>query len=82
MPAIVRENVEKELISGRMISDAEEANGDYVAVVYNGGSGWDEITASLGDGESYVELWGDRFQGCGRMPFVCNPDRSVPDGSR
>ena len=73
VPAIVRENVEKELISGRMISDAEEANGDYVAVVYNGGSGWDEITASLGDGESYVELWGDRFQVVGECPLFVTP---------
>lgn len=87
VPTTLRENVEKELYSGRMISDEEEANGEHVAVVCNYGQGWDANTAAIGDGEGYIEMWENRYQVVGEdklfltpiIPFLSIPDEFVYD---
>lgn len=87
VPLNLRENVEKELNSGRMVSDYEEANGVNVAVVCNYGQGWDANTAEIGDGKGYIEMWGKRYKVIGEdklfltpiIPFLSVPDDFVYD---
>lgn len=89
IPDIYIESLEKYWYSGRPISNEEEAAGTLVAMVLNDDkTGMDEITKSLGDGETYIELWGKKFNIVGEsathsntptVPFLSIPDDFVYD---
>lgn len=88
IPEIFRTNAEKEMYSGRMITNEEESDGANVAVVGNNGLGWNENTLKLGDGKTYIVLFGKRYEVVGEnkavaptpvIPFLSIPDDFIYD---
>ena len=71
------------MMSGRYITNEEEAAGSYVAIVANDGSGWNDATLSIQNGENTIELFGQTYEvigeydagsSCPIVPFLTIPD--------
>jgi hypothetical protein len=76
------------IADGRSISSDDEKKGSSVAVIgYNTNGNADDITKSLGDGETYLTLFGKKFDIIGKakntyvpiVPFMSIPDNFVYD---
>ncbi len=61
------------MVSGRFFNNEEEKNGKDVAIVGNYGSGWNEQTLSIKNGENSIELFGRSFQVIGEQRSVGTP---------
>lgn len=73
------------MTSGRYITDEEEATGAEVAIVYNDGNGWNEITNQIKNGEKSIELFGRTFNIVGEQrasgtPII--PFLSIPEDTK
>ncbi len=87
IPEIFRSNMEKEMYSGRMITNEEENDGANVAIVGNIGMGWDKYTLKLADGKNGIILFGKHYEVVGEnkitatpvIPFLSIPDDFIYD---
>lgn len=87
IPDSFRENKEKFLLSGRFISNDEEADGAFVTVVANNeGTGWNNATESLRISKNEIEMFGNTYKVIGEskqgavtpiIPFLTVPDDFV-----
>lgn len=77
------------LLSGRYLTNEEEASGAYVALVANDGSGWNIPTLNIQKSENTIELFGNTYEvvgeydggsGCPIVPFLTVPDSLEVNG--
>ncbi|MBQ8515339.1 MAG: FtsX-like permease family protein [Ruminococcus sp.] len=72
-----RENIEKSLHSGRMITDEEENSGAYVALVsYDDATGRNDFIKSIMKDEDTIILFGREYEIIGEAPTTITP--SIP----